>query len=225
MTAIDITGRQVGMLTAVCIASGGSRKQKRLWLWTCACGAEVLKPSNHNAKSCGCLVATTNRLNSRRRKRAVVSPQARAKRGWIVDGSGSGQHDPTYRTWRSMHLRVKPYARCRRNYFDRGITVCERWLKFADFLADMGHRPSGLTLDRIDNDRGYEPGNCRWASMKEQHRNTRSNHFVEAFGQRRCIGEWAEVSGQHASSISKKLKAGYTPERAVTRARQLRIAS
>lgn len=78
---------------------------------------------------------------------------------------------PTYRSWQHMWVRCRsPKAK---NYFGRGIIVCERWRLFANFLADMGERPEGLTLDRIDNDGNYEPGNCRWATKSEQRRNQR----------------------------------------------------
>lgn len=79
----------------------------------------------------------------------------------------------TYSSWVEMNRRCKddPARACYPHYAGRGISVCERWHSFENFLADMGERPEGLTLDRIDNDRGYEPGNCRWATRVQQRRN------------------------------------------------------
>lgn len=80
----------------------------------------------------------------------------------------------TYRCWSGMIQRCRnPKNRAFRNYGMRGIGVCESWLKFENFLADMGEKPDGLTLDRVDNDRGYEPGNCAWRTRAEQQQNTR----------------------------------------------------
>ena len=88
--------------------------------------------------------------------------------------NGADGQSPTYKSWDNM------ISRCMRQshgsywqYGGQGITVCERWLTFANFLVDMGERPPGKSIDRIDNSRGYEPGNCRWATHQEQIRNSR----------------------------------------------------
>lgn len=86
-------------------------------------------------------------------------------------------NSPTYRSWESMKSRCKgTSSKCDRpNYFERGITFCKEWEYFSDFLSDMGIRPEGKTLDRINNDLGYFKENCRWATSSEQMRNKRSN--------------------------------------------------
>ena len=113
----------------------------------------------------------------------------------------------TFSTWSAMLGRCfVPGALGYEHYSGRGISVCEQWFTFAGFVADMGLRPDGLTLDRIDNDGDYEPGNCRWATKSQQARNTRRNRVVGGVLQ----VEAAEQSGVLASTISRRIAAGYS---------------
>jgi hypothetical protein len=90
-------------------------------------------------------------------------------------GRTHGMHgSPTYEAWKAMLQRCRnPNYHHWRDYGGRGITVCERWLTFANFLADMGKRPEGRSLGRIDNNKGYSPNNCRWETREQQMNNTR----------------------------------------------------
>ena len=111
---------------------------------------------------------------------AMTRPSAEARERMSNERTRHGHHPrrsgatSTYVRWASMKQRcLNPKNPAFKNYGGRGITVCERWLDFSSFLADMGEAPEGLTLDRISNDGGYEPGNCRWATRSEQGRNQR----------------------------------------------------
>ena len=103
------------------------------------------------------------------------------------------------------------------NYGGRGISVCREWREsFESFLRDMGERPAGMTIDRIDVNGDYTPGNCRWSTSKEQCRNKRDNRVIEFDGQARCLSEWAEVMGAKVSAIRMRLEKGWTVERTLT---------
>src|SRR5262245_14872347 len=123
-------------------------------------------------------------------------------------GSRARGETPEYRSWLSALNRCpNPRARDRKYYGGRGIRVCDRWRRsFAAFLADMGPRPSPRhTLERIDNSGHYEPGNCRWATRKEQGNNTRHNRFITHEGITRTLSQWAEATGLSESCIRIRL--------------------
>lgn len=104
------------------------------------------------------------------------------------------------------------------NYGGAGITICERWMTFLNFLEDMGERPPGTSLDRIDSRGNYEPGNCRWATRAVQNNNRRSNIIFEAFGERKALKFWASdprcVVGYY--TLKSRIKGGgWSPEQAL----------
>lgn len=104
-----------------------------------------------------------------------------------------------------------------RFYGGRGITVCERWRQsFAAFLADMGPRPDLTSVDRIDNAKGYEPGNCRWASKHEQMQNTRSTRLLAYGGRSMGIAAWAREIGINKESLRTRLLRGWSLEKSLT---------
>jgi len=117
-----------------------------------------------------------------------------------------------------MHSRVRGTANAGaiRNYVERGIRVCDAWKRFDRFLVDMGPKPPGTWLDRIDNDGDYGPGNCRWATPTQQQRNRRSNRILEFMGEAHCIAEWGDRMGINRKSIEARLRNGWSVERTLT---------
>ena len=100
---------------------------------------------------------------------------------------------PTYRSWVSMKSRCdNPDAQHHAAYGGRGITYCESWSSFENFLADMGERPEGTTIDRIDPNGNYQPDNCRWATSKQQCRNKRSTIYIKCEGEYKSLAEVSE---------------------------------
>jgi hypothetical protein len=104
-----------------------------------------------------------------------------------------------------------------RNYLGRGITVCEKWKTFEGFFEDMGPRPEGMSLDRIDNNKGYYKENCRWATRIQQCNNRRSSRTIHAFGRSQTMAEWAREMGISTGTIWNRLKLGKAPELALSR--------
>lgn len=127
-----------------------------------------------------------------------------------------GNRTIEYRAWEGMKARCDVRTRnasYRKRYVDRGIRVCDRWLSsFADFIKDMGRRPVGMTsIDRIDNDRSYEPGNCRWASREDQQRNLSSNVLLTVDGLTLPVAAWATRAGLSRSTVLRRYRAGLAP--------------
>lgn len=115
---------------------------------------------------------------------------------------------------RCKNPRNKSYA----NYGGRGITLCERWETLENFIADVGDRPKGMTLERIDNNKGYEPGNCRWASRQEQAENQRRTVVLTFNGETRTVTQWSKITGISSRTIRKRLSnLGYTVEQTLTK--------
>ena len=148
-------------------------------------------------------------MSERQRQAARLTGLANRKHG----GSGTVE----YQSWFSMTIRCSdPTDRSYANYGARGISVCERWRVFADFLVDMGPKPTPKhTLERKDNERGYEPSNCCWITRKEQNNNQRRTHRLTIGAETKSVTEWAEKRGVNPNTVYSRLKAGLSPERAL----------
>lgn len=185
----NLLGQKFNMLTAVefvCVDTGHAH-----WRFRCDCGGEKVIRASHaksgQIKSCGC-------------SHGALVAKARTKHGhWIGDRAS-----PEWSAWCLARNRCRnPEAHAFADYGGRGITMCERWADgeggksgFECFLDDMGDRPSSRhTLDRRDNDLGYDPDNCRWVTMKDQGRNRRNNRIIEFRGEWMCVSEAAERAG------------------------------
>lgn len=127
----------------------------------------------------------------------------------------------THHVWKGMRQRcLNANAPAYADYGGRGITICERWMEsFENFLADMGEKPEGLTLDRRDNNGPYSPENCAWASRKAQAENRRSNRILEFGGKRQILSQWAADMGEPVTLLAGRLDRGWPVERALTEPR------
>src|SRR5574341_1719101 len=211
MKFVDRSGHRIGRLSV--LSRAPNHGYKVYWLCRCVCGKEVERAasnlSRHQEKqSCGCLQKET--LAAQLRKRNT--------RHGHCAGRGPGGRSPTYGSWRAMVYRChSPSDSSYAKYGAKGVMVCARWRKnFENFLADMGERPNGTTLDRIDNTKGYEPGNVRWATATTQQNNRSCTQFIEFEGRRLSIGQWATERGIPFGALAQRIKMGWTAERALT---------
>lgn len=210
----DLAGRRFGRLTAVRLAGCANRWGSRVWECICDCGSVHKVAASHlvsgTSRSCGCL----------KRERSVqLGKQFGTGRRVRHGHSLRGRKSPEYTAWcqirgRCLNTRNAAFSR----YGGRGILLCDRWATFENFLADMGLRPSSRhSIDRIDNDRGYAPDNCRWATDREQSLNRRNNVRVAFDGKTMPLKEWArELDVNYGTLWSRINDSGWSVERALT---------
>ena len=194
-----MVGKVFGRLTVDALHSKDSVGRKS-WVCSCECGGIKVATGDNLRRgltqSCGCL------------------QKQRASDASITHGMA---RTPTYIVWANMVARcTNSESQSWHNYGGRGITVCERWLTFSNFLEDMGERPEGMSLDRRDNSKGYEPGNCRWATREEQANNTRSNLVIEFEGQKKSASEWGRERGIPGYLVAQRIRRGWSAYRAIT---------
>lgn len=181
MAKQNVTGQRFGRLTAICRVDGSRRTT---WTFACDCGTTKSAPlypvQNGRIKSCGCLRDEVRSARSRTHGHSIGATRT-----------------PELRSYRKMKERCLNKNHDVFSYYGgRGITVCERWQNsFQAFLDDMGPRPPGMSLDRIDADGNYEPRNCRWATPAEQSNNRRNNVVVTVGGLRMTLKQYALECG------------------------------
>jgi hypothetical protein len=177
MKPLDLTGKKFGRLLGLRRVKNQPGYGQARWLFLCDCGTEKelfgYSVRHGQVQSCGCL----RHENMSRLKHGMT-----------------GQTE--FNSWVSMRQRCNnPDDAAFRHYGGRGIAVCEAWDEFFAFYADMGPKPEGASLERRDNDGGYTPGNCYWATRQQQIRNRRTTTFYEYEGERLSLQEWAERHG------------------------------
>ena len=192
----ELIGRRFGQL--IVIAEVPAKKRIRRWQCQCDCGTSVIYYQSNllqgKAFSCGC----TNLVKLRHEAKKAYRAE------WLV--------------WRAMRDRCRyPTDPRYDDYGGRGIKVCERWREFRNFIADMGPRPSPKhQIDRYPDKNGdYEPGNCRWATSREQNNNKRTNRLLTFNGETRTAQEWGRKIGIRGSTIRYRLDRGMTIEQAL----------
>lgn len=205
----DLTGQRFGRLTVT--GYGGRKGTNHVWLCRCDCGGDKLAQAGNMraglTQSCGCL----------QRERASAATR--------THGHTVGRKSSEYRIWVSMICRCRNENDAAYAYYGgRGIAVCERWANgegglsgFECFFADMGRRPDRRSLDRIDNDKGYSPDNCRWATRREQALNVRTNVIVRFRGEERLLADVCALTGVPVNCARQRIKTyGWSVEKAVT---------
>jgi len=197
---IDITGLKYGKLTAISLAY--KKGAFSFWKCLCDCGNEVVVMKSYlvagHTKSCGCI------------RRDLCSKR-------LLKHGATGTTE--YNIWKNIIARTtSTNLPCSNRYIGRGITVCDEWRhSFEQFYKDMGAKPTPKhTIDRINNDGGYSPDNCRWATYKEQNSNKSNTVHVTINGITKTTNQWSAITGVSNSVIHRRIKRGWNPVRATT---------
>ena len=198
-TVIGMVGEKYGKLTVVSLDRREGKKNR--WICSCECGGEA-RVVRHNllggrTKSCGC-----NRVEFSKNQHTHQMTRT-----------------TEYRTWRHIKSRCfNPNVPSYKDYGARGISMCDEWINsFEQFYKDMGLKPTkDHSIDRIDNEKGYNPENCRWATRAEQSRNKRCNIFISYAGKRQMLIDWAKDTGINHMCLYKRYRMGWSDERIVT---------
>ena len=198
----DLTGQKFGRLTAI----GGYDRSTGITYWDfqCDCGTVKSIPArsvkNGAISSCGCL-------------KSDVTRERKTSHGH----SGRAARSKIYSVWAAMVARcTNPNIPQWNDYGGRGITVCERWLKFENFLEDMGEPGRGMSIDRIENDKGYCKENCRWATRHEQNMNRRNTMYVEYEGDTVALFDLAKSKGVDYNLLRGRYGSGWPLDLAIS---------
>ena len=198
--ALSLINKKVGRWTVL----GVTENRSGNWLVLCECDCGTTRNvmasrlAAGNSKSCGCL-STENKITH---GHTQSHRRAKSREYWI---------------WNSMKNRcINPNYKHYKDYGGRGISLCQSWHVFENFFSDMGVKPDGMTLERIDNSKGYSPENCRWESRHSQSRNKRSNRWITADGVSMVITDWAARIGLCHSTIIARIDRGWPDHLAVT---------
>lgn len=168
-----------------------------------------------NPKLCECGCGEVTSIRNGKPQRYVSGHNSRYQNPRQTHGHS--KRSPTYICWQNMRRRCSdPKTDAWPRYGGRGIKVCDRWQSFENFLSDMGVKPKGKTLERINNNSDYEPGNCKWATVKQQSNNRSTTRVLTAFGQSQTIPDWSAKTGIPAKLIRQRLSYGWASERAVS---------